>query len=87
VKRKRVEPWSVLTIRLLSRGSRWLMRLVYFGSGAFDCPRYALAQDHDIALAVTQPDRPLGAVKTVMPTPVGGLHKLKAFTQSSRTGE
>jgi methionyl-tRNA formyltransferase len=47
------------------------MRLVYFGSGAFGLPTLgALAGRHEIALVVTQPDRPAGRGGAVTPTPV-----------------
>ena len=47
------------------------MRLVYFGSGAFGLPTLQrLAQDHDMALVVTQPDRPAGRSRALTATPV-----------------
>jgi len=48
------------------------MRLVYFGSGEFAVPtlRKLANLPHDIALVVTQPDRPAGRGKHLQPTPV-----------------
>jgi len=49
------------------------MRLVFFGSGAFGLPTLAhLAAHHDIALVVSQPDRPAGRKRQLTPTPVAG---------------
>ncbi len=49
-------------------------RLVFFGSGAFGLPTLrALALAHDIALIVTQPDRPAGRGGVVTPTPVAAM--------------
>lgn len=48
------------------------MRLVFFGSGAFGLPTLeALARDHDVAMVVTQPDKPAGRDQRPTPTPVG----------------
>jgi methionyl-tRNA formyltransferase len=48
-----------------------LMRLVYFGSGAFGLPTLEhMAAHHDIALVVTQPDRPAGRKRRLTPTPI-----------------
>jgi methionyl-tRNA formyltransferase len=47
------------------------MKIVYFGSGAFGLPTLRrLAREHDVLLAVTQPDRPSGRGRTLAPTPV-----------------
>ncbi|MBI1302330.1 MAG: methionyl-tRNA formyltransferase [Phycisphaera sp.] len=47
------------------------MRLVFLGAGAFGIPSLdALAQDHEVALVVTQPDRPAGRGKVLTPTPI-----------------
>lgn len=47
------------------------MRLVFFGSGAFGLPTLAhLAQRHDIAAIVTQPDKPAGRGGRLTPTPI-----------------
>ena len=47
------------------------MRLVFFGSGAFGLPTLThLAAQHDIALVVSQPDRPAGRKRQVTPTPI-----------------
>ncbi|MEO0512396.1 MAG: methionyl-tRNA formyltransferase [Planctomycetota bacterium] len=47
------------------------MRLVFFGSGAFGVPTLeALCQQHDVVLAVSQPDKPAGRKKILTPTPV-----------------
>jgi methionyl-tRNA formyltransferase len=48
-----------------------LMRVVYFGSGAFGLPTLThLATQHDIALLVSQPDRPAGRKRQLTPTPI-----------------
>ncbi len=48
------------------------MRLVFFGSGAFGLPTLeALARDHDVAMVVTQPDKPAGRDQRPTPTHVG----------------
>lgn len=48
------------------------MRLVFFGSGAFGLPTLqSLADQHDIAAIITQPDRPSGRGGSVTPTPIG----------------
>lgn len=57
------------------------MRLVFFGSGEFAVPslRWLINSHHEIALVVSQPDRPAGRGKQLMPTPVAELaleHKL-----------
>lgn len=47
------------------------MRLVYFGSGAFGLPTLsALAQRHEVAAVVTQPDKPAGRGHKLAPTPI-----------------
>lgn len=48
------------------------MRIVYFGSGEFGLPTLgALANGgHDVALVVTQPDRPAGRGGKTRPTPI-----------------
>src|SRR5688572_4055507 len=47
------------------------MRLVFFGSGAFGVPTFnCLEEVHDIALVVTQPDRPAGRNRALTPTPI-----------------
>ncbi len=47
------------------------MRLVFFGSGEFGLPTLSrLAERHDIAAIVTQPDRPAGRGKKLTPTPI-----------------
>ncbi len=46
------------------------MRLIYFGSGEFGLPTLErLANDHEVALVVTQPDRPAGRNRRLTPTP------------------
>lgn len=48
------------------------MRLVFFGSGNFGLPTLdRLLREHDVALVVTQPDRPAGRRRKLTPTPVG----------------
>lgn len=50
------------------------LRLIYFGSGAFGLPTLArLTEAHDIALIVTQPDRPAGRRRVLTPTPIGSF--------------
>lgn len=47
------------------------MRLIFFGSGAFGLPTLReLADSHEIALVVTQPDRPAGRNRSMTPTPI-----------------
>ncbi|MFZ9880649.1 MAG: methionyl-tRNA formyltransferase [Phycisphaerales bacterium] len=47
------------------------MRIVFFGSGAFGVPTLELlARGHEIALVVSQPDRPAGRGKSLTPTPL-----------------
>ncbi|MDZ4831895.1 MAG: methionyl-tRNA formyltransferase [Phycisphaerae bacterium] len=57
------------------------LRLVYFGAGAFGIPTLeALADAHDVALVVTQPDRPSGRGRSLTPTPIArwaSEHSLK----------
>ena len=54
------------------------MRLVYFGSSDFGLPTLRrLVLEHDVALIVTQPDRPAGRRRRLSPTPVA------AFAQTS----
>ncbi|MGH7245104.1 MAG: methionyl-tRNA formyltransferase [Phycisphaerales bacterium] len=47
------------------------LKLVFLGSGAFGLPTLrALIAHHDIALVVTQPDRPAGRGSSLTPTPI-----------------
>ncbi len=47
------------------------MRLVFLGSGAFGLPTLrALDATHEVALVVSQPDRPAGRRRRLTPTPV-----------------
>ncbi len=47
------------------------MRIVFFGSGAFGVPTLeALLVRHEVALVVSQPDRPAGRGKVLTPTPI-----------------
>jgi methionyl-tRNA formyltransferase len=47
------------------------MRVVFFGSGAFGLPTLDwLAQEHEIVLVVSQPDRPAGRRRVLTPTPI-----------------
>lgn len=48
------------------------MRIVFFGSGDFAVPslRHLVNSRHEVALVVTQPDRPAGRGKQLMATPV-----------------
>ncbi|MFN5495934.1 MAG: hypothetical protein ACK5C3_05060 [bacterium] len=44
------------------------MKLVFLGAGAFGIPSLdSLAREHEIALVVTQPDRPAGRGKVMTP--------------------
>jgi methionyl-tRNA formyltransferase len=44
------------------------MRLVFLGTSAFACPALcALAETHDVALVITQPDRPAGRKRRLCP--------------------
>jgi methionyl-tRNA formyltransferase len=54
------------------------MRVVFFGSGEFAIPtlRSLRGDKHDIAAVVSQPDRPAGRGKALLPTP------LKAYAES-----
>ncbi|MBX3389717.1 MAG: methionyl-tRNA formyltransferase [Phycisphaeraceae bacterium] len=46
-------------------------KLVFLGSGAFGLPTLrALVKTHDVAMVVTQPDRPAGRGGTMTPTPI-----------------
>ena len=48
------------------------MRIVFLGSGAFGLPVLRrLTEDHDVAMVVTQPDRPSGRGRGATPTPIG----------------
>jgi methionyl-tRNA formyltransferase len=48
------------------------MRLVFFGSGEFGLPTLeALTRSHEVALIVTQPDRPAGRNRQLTATPIG----------------
>ncbi len=50
------------------------MRLVFLGSGAFGVPTLRrLLAEHDVALVVTQPDRPAGRGGTLRPTPIAAV--------------
>lgn len=47
------------------------MRLVYFGAGAFGLPTFQqLVDAHEVALVVTQPDRPAGRRRQLTATPI-----------------
>ena len=47
------------------------MRLAFLGTSAFACPALeALAEAHDVALVITQPDRPAGRKRELKPPPV-----------------
>lgn len=50
------------------------MRLIYFGSGAFGLPTLeALTLNHEVALVVTQPDRPAGRQRQLTRTPIAAM--------------
>ena len=56
------------------------MRLVYFGSGAFGVPTLdRLARGHDVALVVTQPDRPAGRRRKETATPISMLAETRGL--------
>ncbi len=59
------------------------LRIVFFGSGAFGAPTLRrLMQQHDIAMVVSQPDRPAGRNRVLTPTPIAELAQdagLKVF--------
>lgn len=47
------------------------LRLVFLGSGAFGLPTLAaLAEAHEVAMVVSQPDRPAGRGRALTPTPI-----------------
>ncbi|MBL8875116.1 MAG: methionyl-tRNA formyltransferase [Phycisphaerae bacterium] len=47
------------------------LKLVFLGSGAFGLPTLrALVAKHDVAMVVTQPDRPAGRGSSLTPTPI-----------------
>lgn len=47
------------------------LKLVFLGSGAFGLPSLrALIAEHDVAMVVTQPDRPAGRGGSLTPTPI-----------------
>ncbi|MBL8887523.1 MAG: methionyl-tRNA formyltransferase, partial [Phycisphaerales bacterium] len=47
------------------------LKLVFLGSGAFGLPSLrALIAEHDVAMVVTQPDRPAGRGGLLTPTPI-----------------
>lgn len=48
------------------------MKIIYFGSGEIGIPTLeALCDAHDVALVITQPDRPAGRKRILTPTPIG----------------
>ncbi len=50
------------------------MRLVYFGSSDFGLPTLQrLVVEHDVRLIVTQPDRPAGRRRRLLPTPIAAF--------------
>ena len=56
------------------------MRLVFLGAGAFGVPSLEhLANEHEIALVVTQPDRPAGRGKVLTPTPVAACAEARGI--------
>ncbi|MBL9118429.1 MAG: methionyl-tRNA formyltransferase [Phycisphaerae bacterium] len=47
------------------------LRLVFLGSGSFGLPTlHAIGQRHDVALVISQPDRPAGRGRAMTPTPI-----------------
>lgn len=64
-----------------SDGAAGRMRLVFLGSGAFGLPTLeALHAVHDVALVVTQPDRPAGRRRQMTPTPVAAFSEKHGLT-------
>ncbi|MEM9660812.1 MAG: methionyl-tRNA formyltransferase [Planctomycetota bacterium] len=50
------------------------MRVVFLGSGAFGVPTLrALAEQHEVAHVITQPDKPAGRGGSLTPTPVSAV--------------
>ncbi|MCZ6837041.1 MAG: methionyl-tRNA formyltransferase [Planctomycetota bacterium] len=50
------------------------MRVIFFGSGPFGLPSLQqLTRHHEVALVVTQPDRPAGRKRTLQMTPIGAF--------------
>lgn len=63
------------------------MRLVFMGSGAFGLPTArALADHHEIALVVSQPDRAAGRGRQLRPTPISEW-ALEAGLELDRPGD
>lgn len=58
------------------------MRVVFFGSGDFAVPslRWLVNSPHEVAAVVTQPDRPAGRGKKLMPTPVADRAQTEGLT-------
>ncbi len=47
------------------------MRVVYCGSGEFGLPTFVrLCEEHEVALVISQPDRPAGRHRRLTPTPI-----------------
>ncbi|MFG0274508.1 MAG: methionyl-tRNA formyltransferase [Phycisphaerales bacterium] len=56
------------------------MRIVFFGSGAFGLPTLErLSAAHDVALVLSQPDRPAGRGRTSTPTPISAFARERAI--------
>jgi methionyl-tRNA formyltransferase len=57
------------------------MRIVYFGSGQFAVPtlQALLEAGHEVAMVVTQPDRPAGRGRKMQPTPVGQIARQRGL--------
>src|SRR5438105_12113665 len=67
------------------------MRVVFFGSPTFALPSVEALRDagHDVALVVTQPDRPAGRGQKTTPPPVAAYaikHGLPLWQTSSLRG-
>ncbi len=56
------------------------MRLVFLGSGEFGLPTLdALLEHHDVALVVSQPDRPAGRGKKLTPTAIAAAAQIRGI--------
>ncbi len=51
------------------------MKIIFLGSGAFGLPtlKLLIQSGHDVAMAVTQPDKPAGRGRHSTPTPIAGF--------------
>lgn len=57
------------------------LRIVFFGSGAFGLPTFQqLVEQHEVALVVSQPDRPAGRKRALTPTPIAAFAEQQGIT-------